>query len=40
MKIIGGVDKEFTGERWARPDLKVGFLEQEPSLDPSKDVFG
>lgn len=40
MKIIGGVDTEFTGERWARPDMRVGYLAQEPVLDPEKDVLG
>ncbi len=40
LRIMAGVDKEFTGEAWAADGVKVGFLPQEPQLDPSKDVFG
>ncbi len=38
LKIMGGVDKEFTGEAWAAEGAKVGYLEQEPKLDPNKTV--
>jgi sulfate-transporting ATPase len=38
MKIMGGRDKEFTGEAWAGEGITVGYLEQEPQLDPSKTV--
>lgn len=38
LKIMGGVDAEFTGEAWAAEGTKVGYLEQEPQLDPSKTV--
>ncbi len=38
MKIMGGRDKEFTGEAWAGEGVTVGYLEQEPQLDPTKTV--
>ncbi len=40
MKIMGGIDPDFTGEAWAADGIKVGYLPQEPQLDPSKDVIG
>lgn len=40
MKVIAGIDKEFQGEAWAAEGIKVGYLAQEPELDPSKDVKG
>ncbi len=40
LRIMAGVDKEFTGEAFPMEGLKIGFLQQEPSLDESKDVFG
>ena len=39
LKIMAGVDKEFNGEAWAAEGGKVGYLEQEPKLDPSKNVM-
>ncbi len=39
LKIMAGVDKEFNGEAWAADGIKVGYLEQEPQLDPSKNVM-
>jgi len=39
MRILAGIDKEFDGEAWAMDGLKVGYLAQEPKLDPSKNVF-
>ena len=39
LKIMAGVDKEFNGEAWAADGIKVGYLEQEPKLDPSKNVM-
>ena len=39
LKIMAGVDKEFNGEAWAADGVKVGYLEQEPQLDPSKNVM-
>ena len=38
LKIMAGVDKDFNGEAWAADGVKVGYLEQEPKLDPSKNV--
>ncbi len=40
LKIMGGLDTEFTGEAWAADGVKIGYLEQEPKLDPTKDVAG
>ncbi|GAA6211405.1 energy-dependent translational throttle protein EttA [Hyphomicrobiales bacterium 4NK60-0047b] len=40
LKILAGVDKEFTGEAKAAEGIKVGYLAQEPELDESKDVRG
>ncbi len=39
LKIMAGVDKEFNGEAWPAEGVKVGYLEQEPKLDPSKNVI-
>ena len=39
LKIMAGVDKEFGGEAWAADGVKVGYLEQEPKLDPNKNVM-
>lgn len=38
LKIMAGVDKEFEGEARPQSDLKVGYLPQEPALDPDKTV--
>ncbi|HUA54176.1 MAG TPA: energy-dependent translational throttle protein EttA [Candidatus Sulfotelmatobacter sp.] len=38
MRIMAGLDKEFGGEAWAAEGAKVGYLPQEPELDPKKDV--
>src|SRR4051794_13292754 len=38
MKIMAGRDKEFVGEAWPGENITVGYLEQEPQLDPSKTV--
>ncbi|OUR79462.1 energy-dependent translational throttle protein EttA [Alphaproteobacteria bacterium 46_93_T64] len=40
LKIMAGIETEFTGEAWAADGVKVGYLEQEPKLDESKDVLG
>ena len=40
LKIMAGLDSEFTGEAWAAEGVKVGYLAQEPQLDPAKDVLG
>ena len=39
MKIMGGIDPDFTGEAWAAEGIKVGYLPQEPQLDPDKTVM-
>ncbi|MAL27125.1 MAG: energy-dependent translational throttle protein EttA [Croceicoccus sp.] len=39
IKIMAGVDKDFTGEAWAGENITVGYLEQEPELDPTKTVL-
>jgi len=40
MRIMAGIDTEFTGEAWAAEGIKVGYLPQEPELNPSKNVLG
>ncbi|OYY72174.1 ABC transporter ATP-binding protein [Sphingomonas sp. 28-63-12] len=40
MKIMGGIDTDYTGEAWAADGIKVGYLPQEPQLDTTKDVIG
>ena len=40
LKIMAGVDNEFQGEAWAHKGTRIGFLSQEPQLDPAKDVWG
>jgi len=40
LKIMAGLDTEFQGEARPMPGLKVGYLAQEPHLDPDKDVRG
>ena len=40
LKLMAGQDDNFTGEAWAAEGAKVGMLEQEPKLDPKKDVLG
>jgi len=38
MKVMAGIDTEYVGEAWAAEGLTVGYLAQEPQLDPSKTV--
>jgi sulfate-transporting ATPase len=40
LRIMAGAEREFSGEAWAAEGASVGFLAQEPVLDPQKDVFG
>jgi len=40
LKIMAGIEKDFSGEAWAADGVKVGYLPQEPALDPKKDVAG
>jgi ATP-binding cassette ChvD family protein len=39
LKIMAGLDKEWTGEAWLADGATLGYLEQEPKLDPTKTVF-
>ncbi len=39
LRIMAGVDTDFLGEAWPAPGLKIGYLPQEPQLDPDKTVF-
>jgi ATP-binding cassette ChvD family protein len=38
LRIMAGIDKDFTGEGWVAEGARVGYLEQEPQLDPKKNV--
>src|SRR5207237_6541787 len=38
LRIMAGVDTEFEGEAVPMPNLRIGFLPQEPQLDPTKTV--
>ncbi|ARS26177.1 energy-dependent translational throttle protein EttA [Sphingomonas sp. KC8] len=38
MKVMAGIDNDFTGEAWAAEGIRVGYLPQEPQLDNSKTV--
>ena len=40
LRIMAGLDKDFSGEARPQPDIKIGFLPQEPVLDESCDVRG
>jgi ATP-binding cassette ChvD family protein len=39
IKIMAGIDKDYTGEAWPGENITVGYLEQEPQLDPTKTVL-
>ncbi len=39
MKIMAGIDKDYTGEAWPGEHITVGYLAQEPQLDPTKTVL-
>jgi len=39
MKIMAGYDTDYTGEAWAADGIRVGYLAQEPQLDPDKTVL-
>ncbi|MER8409402.1 energy-dependent translational throttle protein EttA [Mesorhizobium sp. M1307] len=39
LKIMAGIDKEWSGEAWLAEGATVGYLAQEPALDPNKNVF-
>jgi ATP-binding cassette ChvD family protein len=38
LRIMAGIDKEYNGEAWVAEGARVGYLEQEPHLDPGKTV--
>ncbi|MFC3116568.1 energy-dependent translational throttle protein EttA [Cellvibrio fontiphilus] len=40
LRIMAGVDQDFNGEARPMPGIKIGYLPQEPQLDPTKDVLG
>ena len=40
LKIMAGIETEFNGEAWSADGTSVGYLPQEPDLNPSKDVAG
>jgi energy-dependent translational throttle protein EttA len=40
LRIMAGLDTDILGEARPQPDLKIGYLEQEPQLDPNKTVRG
>ena len=40
LRIMAGIDHDYNGEAWAAQGTKIGFLSQEPELDPKLDVRG
>jgi len=40
LRIMAGLDRDFQGEAWAAEGVRVGYLPQEPELDPALDVRG
>ena len=40
LKVMAGLEEDFGGEAWAAEGIRVGYLQQEPELDPAKDVEG
>ena len=40
LRIMAGIETDFTGEAWSAEGATIGFLPQEPELDPDKDVAG
>ncbi|HYK81270.1 MAG TPA: energy-dependent translational throttle protein EttA [Micropepsaceae bacterium] len=40
LRMMAGIDTEFTGEAWAAEGVRVGYLPQEPELDPQLNVLG
>jgi energy-dependent translational throttle protein EttA len=40
LRIMAGVDQDFQGEAWAAEGTRIGYLPQEPELDPNLDVKG
>ena len=40
LKIMAGIETEYNGEAWAADGSRIGYLPQEPDLDPTKTVAG
>ena len=40
LRVMAGVDRDFLGEAFPAANLRIGYLPQEPQLDPAKDVRG
>jgi sulfate-transporting ATPase len=40
LRIMAGVDRDFLGEAWPAEGARIGYLPQEPRLDPAQDVRG
>ena len=40
LRLMTGLDRDFTGEAWAAEGIKIGYLPQEPTLNPELDVQG
>jgi ATP-binding cassette ChvD family protein len=40
LRIMAGDERDYAGEAWAEEAARIGYLPQEPGLDPTKDVFG
>ena len=40
LRIMAGIDQDILGEARPQPGIKIGYLSQEPGLDPAKDVRG
>jgi ATP-binding cassette ChvD family protein len=40
LKVMAGIDRDFNGEAWAAEGTRIGYLSQEPALDPKLDVRG
>jgi energy-dependent translational throttle protein EttA len=38
LRIMAGIEEEYNGEAWAAEGIRVGYLQQEPELDPAKNV--
>jgi ATPase subunit of ABC transporter with duplicated ATPase domains len=40
LRVMAGIEKDFVGEAWASEGARIGFLAQEPELDPQLNVLG
>ncbi|MFQ5786091.1 MAG: energy-dependent translational throttle protein EttA [Alphaproteobacteria bacterium] len=40
LRVMAGLETDIAGEAWAAEGVRVGFLPQEPALDPARDVLG